>query len=184
MTGLEKAHQQRRTDSTAKRARVSQAIQLAAARGETPTLAGIARAAGVNRSIFYGQTGQPLRAEFDLVVTRLQAELASGVSVSGRITAATLRADLANADELNRRLRQQVKALEGQLSRLVGEPVFSSLLPQQRAAMAVADHEHEAALSNLTAQLDQLKLDNKLLEEDLDGARRANRELTRSLNSR
>lgn len=61
MTGLAAAHERRRSDSTLKRARVSQTIQLAVARGDVPTISKIAREAGVDRSIFYGERGTPLR---------------------------------------------------------------------------------------------------------------------------
>lgn len=180
--GLEKAQQRRRADSVAKRARITQAIQLAVARGEVPTVSSIARAAGVDRSIFYGERGQTLRTQLNLAVAQLHAELDSGVSLTGRVTAATLRADLATANELNRRLRQQIATLEKQLSHYMGQEILTQLPTLQRSSLT-DEHDLRTQIDLLAIRLGELEQENRQLTEDLDGARRANRDLTRQLNA-
>jgi len=183
VTGLETAQAHRRTISAAKRAAVSHAIRLAVARGETPTPSAIARAAGVDRSIFYGERGRPLRAELDVAVAKLQAELSGAVNTATRMTAATLRADLATANELNRRLRSQIAALEATLSRHLGEQVLADLPTTDRIAI-VADQQLEAKIDELTLLNNEQQAEIRRLNEDLEGARDANRQLTRRINGR
>lgn len=182
MGGLEKAQASRRIDSENKRARVRQAIQLAAARGEVPSVSSVARAAGVDRSIFYGERGRPLRAELDLAIVTLQAELATGTSTTGRVTAATLRADLATANELNKRLRRRLTGLEAELARHHGTEILQQLPADQRAA-AAQDQATQVERDTLRLRVAELEHANQQLEEDLDASRRANRSLTRQLNA-
>lgn len=181
MTGLAAAHERRRSDSTLKRARVSQTIQLAVARGDVPTISKIAREAGVDRSIFYGERGTPLRAELDLAIARIRSDLDRSVTAAGRVTAATLRADLATANELNRRLRQQLAALEHQLSQRMGQDILDEMPSLRRTAM-LADQELQARNGQLTARVSDLERQIRELEDALDGARRAIRDLTRQIN--
>ena len=154
MTGLEKAQEHRRNLSAAKRSAVLQAIRAAVARGEVPTPSSIARAAGVDRSIFYGERGQTLRAELDLAVAQLQAEVSAAVNTATRVTAATLRADLANATELNRRLRSQIASLEAILGRHLGDQILADLPATDRIAI-VADPQIEAKIDELTLLNDE-----------------------------
>lgn len=182
MTGLEKAHHQRRVDSTTKRARITQAIELAVARGEIPTVSRIARVAGVDRSMFYGERGQPLRAQLDLAAAQVHADLDNSVNAAARVSAATLRADLATTNELNRRLRHQVTTLERKLSHYMGREIVDQLPSMQRSAL-LADQGLQASIDSLNVRISELEGINKQLEEDLDGARRAIRDLTRRLNA-
>ena len=182
MTGLAAARERRRADSTLKRTRVSQAIQLAVARGEVPTISKIAREAHVDRSIFYGERGRPLRAELDLAISRIRSDLDHGVTAAGRVTAATLRADLAIAHELNRRLRQQLTALEHQLSQRMGQDILDEMPALRRTAL-LADQELQASNDQLTARVSDLERQIRELEDALDGARRALRDLTRQVNA-
>lgn len=182
MTGLAAAHERRRADSSLKRARVSQAIQLAVARGEVPTISRIARDARVDRSIFYGERGEQLRAELDLAITRIRSDLDRGVTAVGRVTAATLRADLATAHELNRRLRQQLAALEHELSQRMGQDILDEMPALRRTAL-LADQELQASNDQLTDRVSDLERQVCELEEALDGARRAVRDLTRQVNA-
>jgi hypothetical protein len=183
MTGLEKAQEHRRNLSAAKRSAVLQAIRAAVARGEVPTPSSIARAAGVDRSIFYGESGQTLRAELDLAVVKLQAEVSAAVNTATRVTAATLRADLANATELNRRLRSQIASLEAILGRHLGDQILGDLPATDRVAI-VADPQIEAKIDELTLLNHEHQAEIHRLNEDLEGAREANRQLTRRLNGR
>jgi hypothetical protein len=183
VTGLQKAQAHHRADSDAKRAKVLQAIRLAVARGEIPTPSSIARAAGVDRSIFYGQRGRPLRAELDLAVAKLQADFTGAITTAIRITAATLRADLATANELNRRQRSQIAVLEATLGRHLGEQILADLPTTDRITIA-ADQQLEAKIDELTLLTNEQKAEIHRLNEDLEGARDANRQLTRRINGR
>lgn len=183
MTGLEKAQEHRRSLSAAKRSAVLRAIRAAVARGEIPTPSSIARAAGVDRSIFYGERGQPLRAELDLAIAKLQTEMSAAVNTATRINAATLRADLANATELNRRLRSQIASLEAILGRHLGEQILADLPATDRIA-SIADPQLESKIDELTLLNNERQAEIHRLKEDLEGARDANRQLTRRLNGR
>lgn len=99
----------------------------------------------------------------------------------GRIAAvsrASLRADLTNTLERNRRLTVRVRQLEKRLSESLGETAW-----QESGLGASADIDQlqrrttllEQELADIRGQLDERT-------EELDAARAANRELTRALN--
>ncbi|WP_405577321.1 hypothetical protein [Streptomyces sp. NBC_01092] len=99
----------------------------------------------------------------------------------GRIAAvsrASLRADLTNALERNRRLTVRVRELEKRLSESLGETAWkeaglgaSAGIDQLQRRITLLEQD----LTDMRGQLDERT-------EELDAARAANRELTRALN--
>ncbi len=104
------------------------------------------------------------------------------MGLTGRVTAATLRTDLATANELNRRLRNQVADLEKWLSHNMGQEILTRLPALQRSSQ-MAEHDLRSQVDQLAVRLSELEQANQQLAEDLDGARRANLHLTRQLNA-
>ncbi|MFF8196504.1 hypothetical protein ACF05L_37860 [Streptomyces bobili] len=97
--------------------------------------------------------------------------------VEGRIAAvsrASLRADLTNALERNRRLTVRVRQLEKRLSESLGETAW-----KESGLGASADIDQ---LQRRITLLEQDLADIKGQLEELEAARAANRELTRALN--
>lgn len=106
--------------------------------------------------------------------------MASGNRRSRNSPTKPLRADLANAHARNTRLVTQIRRLERRLSELLGEQAW-----RESGLGAPADHEE---LQRHVARLEQMNTElSATLEErdaELEAARAANRELTRSLNQR
>lgn len=179
-TSTDAANSRRRLDNEQKYRAVERQLDLAAARGEVLTKSAIARRAGVDRSIFYGN--DRLGACFDRAISRVDDARRSSVESAARVTTATLRADLANEREFNRRLRTQVTALEARLSELLGQLVLADLPDTTRAA--ITGDRQQQQVDDLEHVVFQLREELRRRDEELDGVRRANRELTRRLNAR
>lgn len=163
----------RQADSLRRRQRVTAALDRAAAEGTEISAAGIARAAGVDRTFIYGHR--------DLLekIHALQAEPPSGDS-GPAVTRASLQADLLAAHERAIRLSTRIHHLEKRLSEALGDQAW-----RESGLGAPADID---ALSQKITHLEQQVLDLKLqLEErddDLAAARAANRELMAQINTR
>jgi hypothetical protein len=163
----------RRADSLRRRQRVTAALDRAAAEGTEISAAGIARAAGVDRTFIYRHR--------DLLekIHALQAEPPSGDS-GPAVTRASLQADLLAAHERAIRLSTRIHHLEKRLSEALGDQAW-----RESGLGAPADID---ALSQKITHLEQQVLDLKLqLEErddDLAAARAANRELMAQINTR
>ncbi|MFJ8605480.1 hypothetical protein ACIREM_43645 [Streptomyces shenzhenensis] len=161
----------RRADSARRRERVLKALDVLLRSDQDITVSGLARAARVDRTCLYRHRD---------LLERVHAAAAAPPE-EGRIAAvsrASLRADLTNALERNRRLAVRVRQLEKRLSESLGETAW-----QESGLGASADIDQlqrritllEQDLADVRGQLDERT-------EELDAARAADRELTRALN--
>ncbi|MFE7980437.1 DUF6262 family protein [Streptomyces shenzhenensis] len=161
----------RRADSARRRERVLKALDVLLRSDQDITVSGLARAARVDRTYLYRHRD---------LLERVHAAAAAPPE-EGRIAAvsrASLRADLTNALERNRRLAVRVRQLEKRLSESLGETAW-----QESGLGASADIDQlqrritllEQDLADVRGQLDERT-------EELDAARAADRELTRALN--
>ncbi len=163
----------RLADSARRRKRVIAAINRAAADGMEITVAGIARAASVDRAFLYRHR--------DLLgkIHALEATPpAAGGTAGPAVSCASLQADLLAAHERAVRLTARVRQLEKRLSEALGEHAW-----RESGLGTPADTD---ALSKQITHLEQQAIDLRLqLEErdqDLAAARAANRELMAHLN--
>jgi hypothetical protein len=170
---------QRRLASEIKRQRVLAALRAAEERGESPSLSSLARQAGVDRNWFYRH--DDVRAD----VERVAAEVLAGIERRGlataRKTAASKRAELANAKERSRRLEAQLTALEARLSDVLGDEYLRDLPVEDRAAL-MTSRESEAELARLHVEINELREEVRCRDEELEASRSNVRELTRLLN--
>lgn len=162
----------RRLDSQLKRDRVTAAVDARIAAGHELTIAAIARHAGVSRKFIYAHPD--LRAQIEHQALQAAGHATTVAVADGRVTAASLRADLANAKAHNQRLRQQVRALEQRLSKSLGRDVADDIGPedtgdspdQLRAQLKIA-HAHAFEVEESLADA----------REELEAVREINREL-------
>jgi hypothetical protein len=178
----------RHQDGRSKRQLAVEAISAMDASGEPITFPAVARRAGVSVSLLYG----------DPELSRLVAALRDRQHQAGRdrawslparslVTEQSLRADLANVKEQNRRMSEEIKLLRERLSRQLGadadvargEALGPALdLVEYRAAELEADnHRHHARIV-------ELETERRELTETLDAARAMNRELMSEMNRR
>ncbi|MEU9157918.1 DUF6262 family protein [Streptomyces sp. NPDC048417] len=161
----------RRADSARRRERVLKALDVLLRSDQDITVSGLARAARVDRTYLYRHRD---------LLERVHAAAAAPPE-EGRIAAvsrASLRADLTNALERNRRLTVRVRQLEKRLSESLGETAWkesglgaSADIDQLQRRITLLEQD----LADIRGQLDERT-------EELDAARAANRELTRALN--
>ena len=160
----------RRLDSQLKRERVAAAVDALAATGRELSIAAIARHAGVSRKFIY--THSELRAQIEQRARQHSRRTTDAAVAGGRVTVASLRADLANTKAHNHRLRQQLRALEQRLSEALGRDIADELEP--------ADERPEQLRSQLRDAHTQIfELTESLADarEELDAVREINREL-------
>ena len=178
----------RRHDGRTKRQHASDMITAMEASGDPITFPGVARRAGVSTSLLYGdpQLAGRIAAARD---RQRQAGQDRAWSLPARslVTEQSLRAELANAKEQNRRLAEEIKLLRERLCRQLGAdadlargealgPALDQV--EHRAAELEADnHRHRARIA-------ELETDRRELTETLDAARAMNRELMTELNRR
>ena len=164
----------RQADSARRRQRVTATLNRAAADGTEITVAGIARAASVDRAFLYRH-----RDLLGKIHALQAAPPASGGSGGPAVTCASLQADLLAAHERCVRLNARVRQLEKRLSEALGDQAW-----RESGLGAPADTD---ALSQQVTHLEQQAIDLRLqLEEqgqDLAAARAANRELMAQLNT-
>jgi hypothetical protein len=158
----------RQADSLRRRQRVTAALDRAAAEGTEISAAGIARAAGVDRTFIYRHR--------DLLekIHAIQAEPPSGDSAGPAVTRASLQADLLAAHERAIRLSTRIHHLEKRLSEALGDQAW-----RESGLGAPADID---ALSQKITHLEQQVLDLKLQLEERDEDLAAARELMTQLN--
>jgi cell division protein FtsB len=164
----------RRRDSTRRRQRVLNALERLTAAGDEISVAGIARAAGVDRSFLYRH--HDLRVE---ILTRAaQGQPDASMPRTTQVSRQSLLADLANLRAHNERLRRQVSKLAKRLSEALGEEVFR--------ASGLGGPDDTEQLRRRVAELEQTVLDlRQQLEErteELDAARMTNRDLMAEVN--
>jgi hypothetical protein len=183
MTPTENAgamRQARRIDSERKRALVLAAADAQLEAGRHPSIAGIARQAGVGRKFIYDHPD--LRADIELKIVRATGADVGNIVGSARVTGASLRAELENARAQNHRLSKQVKVLEDRLSRVEGARlVADELLPESLVA-ELADRQLADRVAELDRQLFDAREDLRRTAEELEAARTINRELMQQAN--
>jgi hypothetical protein len=163
----------RQADSARRRQRVIAALRKAASDGTEISVAGIARAAGVDRAFFYRHR--------DLLAQLHALEATPPVAGDGNgpgVSRASLQTDLLAAGERAARLHSRVRQLEKRLSETLGEQAW-----RESGLGAPADID---ALNQKIIHLEQQAIDLRLqLEEqgeELAAARATNRELMTQLN--
>jgi len=170
----------RRVDSERKRRLVLAAADAQLEAGRHPTIAGIARQAGVGRKFIYDHPD--LRAGIELKAAQSTSRQASDIVASARVTGASLRAELENARAQNHRLSRQIKALETRLSKAEGARlVADELLPEDVVAQ-LADQQLTARVAELDQQLFEARERLRHTAGELEAARAINRELMQQAN--
>ena len=162
----------RQADSARRRARVAAAISTAAAAGQETSVAGIARAAAVDRAFLYRH-----RDLLELVHASQAEPPDAGTGPAA--SSASLKADLLNAQHRAERMAARVQQLERRLSGLLGEHAW------RESGLGAPDDldelkQQNALLEQHVADL-RLQLDER--DQDLTAARSANRELMAQLNT-
>lgn len=177
----EALHGARRLDGQRKNTLVLAAVEAFIEGGRVPTVAGIAREAGVGRKFIYDHP--ELRAEIELKAVQSTYRQANGMVAAARVTGASLRADLENSRAQNRRLQQQLRSLEHRLSQLEGARlVADDLLPAGTLA-DLADERLVQRVADLEQQLFEAIDGLRRTTEELDAARAINRELMQQGNA-
>lgn len=176
----EPMHHARRLTSQHKRTLVLAALDAAIASGRDPSIAGIARSAGVGRKFIYDHPD--LRAEITLKLVQATEREANTMVAAARVTGASLRADLENSRAQNRRLNKQLRALENRLSQAEGARlVADDLLPDGMLA-ELADQQLARRVGELEQQLFETQEELRRTTEELEAARAINRELMQQAN--
>ena len=159
----------RQADSARRRQRVIAAINQA---GTEISVAGIARAAAVDRTFLYRHR--------DLLeqIHAIEAAAPSGTGAGPAVTRASLQADLLAAHERAVRLSARVRQLEKRLSEALGEQAW-----RESGLGAPPDID---ALTARIAQAEQQAADLRIQladrDDELAAARAANRELMTRIN--
>ncbi|WP_083298527.1 DUF6262 family protein [Mycolicibacterium grossiae] len=161
----------RRADSHRRRERVKKALDRARDQGHAVSVASIARAAGVDRSFLYRHP--------DLLANIHTSQATPTSQQSGMsVTNASLRADLANAQQRIARMAAHNRQLERKLSETLGQQAW--LESGLGAAPDIDELQRQVAgLEQRNVAL-QRQLEER--EGELDAARAANRELITALN--
>jgi len=176
----EAMRQARRLASQHRRKLVLAATDAALQRGHYPSVAGIARAAGVSRKFIYDHPD--LKAEVELKLAQATQRQAGDMASAARVTAASLRAELENSRAQNQRLSKQVRALEARLSEAEGARlVADDLLPEGMLA-ELADQQLAQRNAVLEQQLFEAQEHLRRTAEELEAARAINRELMQQAN--
>lgn len=164
----------RKADSARRRQRVIKALNQAAAAGTEISVAGIARAAGVDRTFLYRHR--------DLLeqIHAAEAQPVNAAGIGPVVSRASLRADLLAAQERAARQTARVQQLEKRLSQALGEQAW------RESGLGAPDDLD--ALKQRIVHLEQTMVDlRQQLEErgdELAAARAANRELMLRTNQR
>jgi chromosome segregation ATPase len=177
-TAVARLTEARRADSHAKAAAVHAALDAAVTAGGALTVAAVARQAGVSRR-FYDHP--ELRAAIELAATEAVTRFSGRLAITAQVSAASLRADLANTRSENRRLRQQVRVLAERLSHVLGQEVAAELAARDVITTNPMPHEQ---ITSLQARNGELEGELRRRDDELEGARQANRDLMAELNRR
>lgn len=162
----------RRADSHRRRERVKKALDRARDQGHAVSVASIARAAGVDRSFLYRHP--------DLLANIHTSQATPTPHQSGMsVTNASLRADLANAQQRIARMAAHNRQLERKLSETLGQQAW---LESGLGAAPDID-ELQRQVAGLEQRNVALKRQLEEREGELDAARAANRELITALNT-
>ena len=163
----------RQADSARRRQRVIAALRKAASDGTEISVAGIARAAGVDRAFFYRHR--------DLLAQLHALEATPPVAGDGNgpgVSRASLQTDLLAAGERAARLHSRVRQLEKRLSETLGEQAW-----RESGLGTPADIDaFNQKIIHLEQQAIDLRLQLEEQGEELAAARATNRELMTQLN--
>ena len=160
----------RQADSGRRRERVLNTLAEMTRNAETVTVSALAKRAGVDRSFLYRHPD--LLAQVHVSATQPPPGAATAPS------RASLQADLLAANDRCRRLADQVRVLEHRLSTELGQQVW-----ERTGIGAPADIDGlQARILDLEQQNLDLKIQLDERADELDAARSANRELTKTLN--
>ncbi|MCB8908360.1 MULTISPECIES: hypothetical protein [unclassified Streptomyces] len=165
----------RRAGTDRRRRRVQDAIAAALRDGTPLTASAVARAARVDRTFLYRH--RDLLEELHTSSTR-PADTPPGTGPT--VTPESLQADLANANARATRLATRVQQLEAHLSRQLGARAWTE------SGLGAPVDIAELQSNNTSLEQHNVELKQRLaeIEEELDAARAANRDLTRALNQR
>ena len=166
----------RQADSARRHQRVLAAMDKAIAAGEEISVAGIARAAAVDRTFLYRH-----RDLLEKIHAIEAAPPPAGDGTTGPgVTRASLQTDLLAAHERALRLTARIRQLEKRLSEALGEQAWRESGLGAPAGIDTLNH----TITRLEQQAADLKLQLAERGQDLDAARAANRELMTRLNTR
>jgi hypothetical protein len=166
--------QGRQADSARRRQRVIAVLGRAHADGTEISAAGIARAAGVDRSFLYRH-----RDLLEKIHALEATPPPAGDTPGPTVTRASLQADLLAAGERTQRLNSRVRQLEKRLSETLGEKAW-----QESGLGVPLDTDNlNQTISTLEQQVIDLRLQLDERDQDLTAARAANRELIAQLNT-
>jgi hypothetical protein len=163
-----------------KRTLVLAAVEALVQRGRVPTIAGVARDAGVGRKFIYDHPD--LRAQIELKCAQAVHCRADDMVSAARVTGASLRADLENSRVANLRLQQRLRNLECRLSQLEGASLVGDDLLAGDVAADVAEQRLGERVAELERQLFETAEALRRSHEELDAARAINRELMAQAN--
>lgn len=175
----ERLRRLRRVDSEVKAGRVRAALEATVLDGGPFSVTEIARKARVSRRFVYDHP--ELRAEIDLKAAESVGRFSGRLVASAQVSAASLRADSENCKAENQRLRERIRTLEGRLSEVLGAEVASELAGQ---GVLVGEKLLREQIDVLNSKVGDLTDELRHRDEDLEGARQANRELMGELNRR
>jgi polyhydroxyalkanoate synthesis regulator phasin len=164
----------RRADSARRRQRVIKALNQATTNGTEISVAGIARAAGVDRSFLYRH--RDLLAQLHAAEAQPRTTAGTGPQVSR----ASLQADLLAAQERAARQAARVQQLEKRLSQALGEQAW------RESGLGAPDDIDalKRRITDLEQQVADLRLQLAERGDELAAARAANRELMLRANQR
>jgi Family of unknown function (DUF6262) len=169
----EKMRAGRQADSARRRQRVITAISQASSNGTEISVAGIARAAGVDRTFLYRH-----RDLLEKIHALEAAPAAAGQAAGPAVTRASLQADLLAAHERAARLNAQVRQLEKRLSGALGEQAWRESGLGAPPDIDALNHK----ISQLEQQAADLRIQLSERDDELAAARAANRELMTRIN--
>lgn len=170
----------RRLDSQNKAALVLAATDAALTRAGQITISGVARDAGVGRKFIYDHPD--LKAQIELKAVRATTRHANDMTSAAQVTAASLRAELANTRAQNHRLNSQLRAVENRLHKQQGARLVADNLLPDAIIASLADQQLARRNVELEQQLFEAQEALLRTAEELDAARTINRELMQRAN--
>jgi uncharacterized coiled-coil protein SlyX len=182
---------QRHTESELKHQAVKTAVLRRVRSGVPRSVAGTSRNAHTTETFLYRHENHPCAlceglfgggpvSYYRAQMSVLNSTRERSAETDGRVTAAALRADLANSKAANERLRQQLRTLERRLGQVIGTHADNSTSELQ--TLVASAQPSQADLASLSATIDKLQSVIGERDQDLEAARRLNADLTRQLN--
>ena len=157
--------------------KVRSALEAMVIAGDDLAVSNVARHAGVSRRFVYDHP--ELRAEIERHAAQVVDRFARGVHASARVTGASLKADLENANAANRRLQAENAALRRRLSAALGEEV----LAEYGTPLVDRVGAERQRIEDLEQKLHEETEHRRRLEAELEAARALNHEYLARLNN-